>query len=959
MAAPTVTIVVTDPSLIIGETSLVTFTFSEAIDPTSFTVDAVKTFPSGAVGAITTSDNIVFTATFTPAAATQDTTNAVTVDLSLVFDAALVTSGAGVTSSNNYAVDTVRPTATIVVADSSLLVGETSLVTVTFSEAATGLTNADLSVANGTLSAISSSDGGLTWTATLTPTVTISDTTNIVTLDNTGVTDLPGNAGVGTTNSNNYAIDTTRPTATIVVADNALAVGETSLVTFTFSEAVTGFSNADLTIEGGALTAVASGDGGITWTATLTPTAAITDTTNVITLANTGVTDAAGNTGTATTLSNNYAIDTARPTATIVVADSSLIIGETSLVTVTFSEAVTGFTNADLTLASGTLGAVSTANGGLTWTATFTPTAAISDTTNLITLDNTGVTDAAGNAGAGTTDSNNFAVDTTRPTATIVVADAALAVGETSAVTITFSEAVTGLTNADLTVANGTLDAVSSSNGGVTWTATFTPSAAITDTTNLITLDNTGVTDVPGNAGLGTTNSNNYAIDTVRPTASIVVTDNSLVIGETSLVTITFSEAVTGFTNADLTVEGGTLAAVASGDGGITWTAILTPTVALTDPTNVVTLANTGVTDSAGNTGLLTTASNNYAIDGVRPTASIALADTALTLGETSGVTITFSEAVTGFTNADLTIEGGTLSAVATSNNVVYTATFTPKASLIDATNTISLANSGVADVAGNAGGGTSTSSNFTIDTVTVPPPSPPPTPPAPPVAPIQMPGTTGADIIVGNELGNVIAAGDSDDRASGGIGSDTITGDAGNDTLQGNIGSDNVSGGVGNDVVLGGQDGDVLQGNTDADYVSGDKGNDTVLGGQGNDTVYGGESNDYVSGDLGADIVRGGQGNDMLLGGAGNDFVSGDRGNDTLSGGVGADIFHGFGAGEGDLVIDFNLAEGDRVMLDTGTVYTLAQVGLDTVITMEGGSLMTLANVQLAALTPGWIFLG
>ena len=39
------------------------------------------------------------------------------------------------------------------------------------------------------------------------------------------------------------------PTATIVVADDALQIGATSLVTITFSEAVSGFSNAGLTIE--------------------------------------------------------------------------------------------------------------------------------------------------------------------------------------------------------------------------------------------------------------------------------------------------------------------------------------------------------------------------------------------------------------------------------------------------------------------------------------------------------------------------------------------------------------------------------------------------------------------------------------------------------------------------------------------------------------------------------------
>ncbi|ARB31338.1 hypothetical protein B5P22_29915 [Pseudomonas tolaasii] len=60
---------------------------------------------------------------------------------------------------------------------------------------------------------------------------------------------------------------------------------------------------------------------------------------------------------------------------------------------------------------------------------------------------------------------------------------------------------------------------MSSSDGGITWTATFTPTTSITDATNLITLDNSGVQNLSGNTGIGITNSNNYAIDTVRPTA--------------------------------------------------------------------------------------------------------------------------------------------------------------------------------------------------------------------------------------------------------------------------------------------------------------------------------------------------------------------------------------------------------------------------------------------------------
>ncbi|MGE1177070.1 Ig-like domain-containing protein [Pseudomonas sp. BW7P1] len=713
---PTATIVMSDTALKIGETSLVTITFSRAV--TGFT-NADLTIANGTLSAVSSSDGgITWTATFTPTNNITDATNLITLDNTGVTAINDGVAGVGTTSSANYTIDTARPTVSIAMSDTALKIGDTSLVTFTFSEAVTGFTNADLTIANGTLSAVSSSDGGITWTATFTPTASITDTTNVITLDNTGIADLAGNAGSGTTDSANYVIDTVRPTATIVVADSNLTAGETSLVTITFSEAVSGFTTADLTVANGTLNGLSSSDGGITWTATLTPTANITNTSNLVTLDNTGVSDLAGNAGSGTTNSNNYAIDTARPTATIVVADNNLKIGETSLVTITFSEAVTGFTNADLTVANGTLSAVSSSDGGITWTATFTPTASITDATNLITLDNTGIADLNGNAGSGTTNSNNYAIDTQRPTATIVVADNNLRIGETSLVTITFSEAVSGFTNADLTVANGTLSAVSSSDGGITWTATFTPSASITDTTNLITLDNTGIVDLAGNAGSGTTDSNNYAIDTVRPTATIVVADSNLTAGETSLVTITFSEAVSGFTNADLTIANGTLTAVSSSDGGITWTATFTPNLGVNDATNVITLANTGIADLAGNAGSGTTSSNNYTIDTMVPTATIIVSDPSLKIGETSMVTITFSEAVTGFTNADLTIANGTLSAVSSSDGgITWTATFTPTSNITDTTNVITLDNSGVQNLSGNAGVGTTDSNNYAIDT--------------------------------------------------------------------------------------------------------------------------------------------------------------------------------------------------------------------------------------------------
>ncbi|MDU8607434.1 Ig-like domain-containing protein [Pseudomonas syringae group sp. 247E2] len=711
---PTATIVVTDNALAIGETSLVTITFNEAVS--GFT-NADLSISNGTLSAVSSSDGgITWTATLTPTLGVTSNSNSVNLNNGGVTDLA-GNAGSGLSTSNNYAIDTVRPTANITMSDNALTAGETSLVTITFSEAVIGFTNADLSVPNGTLSAVSSSDGGITWTATYTPNANIADTTNVITLNNTGVTDLAGNIGSGTTDSGNFTIATQQPTATVVVADSALSVGETSLVTITFSEAVSGFNNADLTVENGTLSAVSSSDGGITWTATFTPTANVTDASNLITLDNTGFTNGSGVTGSGITSSNNYAIDTLRPTATIVVADNALAVGETSLVTITFSEAVSGFTNADLSVANGTLSAVSSSDGGITWTATLTPTAGITDSSNLVTLNNAGVTDQAGNAGTGLTFSNNYAIDSVRPTASIVVADNALSIGETSLVTITFSEAVSGFDNSDLSIANGTLSTVSSSDGGITWTATFTPTLNVADSTNLITLNNTGVADLAGNIGSGVTNSNNYSIDTIQPTATIVVADSALSVGETSLVTITFSEAVSGFNNADLTVENGTLSAVSSSDGGITWTATFTPSANVTDASNLVTLDNTGFTNASGNAGSGVTSSNNYAIDTLRPTATIMVADNALAVGETSLVTITFSEAVSGFTNADLNIANGTLSAVSSSDGgITWTATLTPTAGITSASNSVTLNNGGVTDLAGNVGSGLTLSNNYTID---------------------------------------------------------------------------------------------------------------------------------------------------------------------------------------------------------------------------------------------------
>ncbi|MCW5289109.1 glycosyl hydrolase [Verminephrobacter aporrectodeae subsp. tuberculatae] len=646
---PTATIILADSALTVGETTTVTIRFSEPV--TGFDAsDVVLTNANGTLGTLTpTADRTVWTATFTPTANVNDTTNTISVNLTGVTDDA-GNAGVGNASSANYTVDTrpadtTGPTATITLADSALTVGETTAVTFRFNEPVTNFDASDivLTNANGTLGALTANADRTVWTAIFTPTANVSDPTNTISVNLTGVTDDAGNAGVSTASSANYTVntrpaDTTGPTATITLADSALTVGETTAVTFRFNEPVTNFDASDIVLidANGTLGTLTPNADRTVWTATFTPTANVNDAANTISVNLTGVTDDAGNAGVGTASSANYTVatrpaDTTGPTATIILADSALTVGETTTVTIRFSEPVTGFDASDvvLTNANGTLGTLTPTADRTVWTATFTPTANVNDTTNTISVNLTGVTDDAGNAGVGNASSANYTVDTrpadtTGPTATITLADSALTVGETTTVTIRFNEPVTNFDASDivLTDANGTLGTLTANADGKTWTATFTPTANVNDTTNTISVNLAGLTDTAGNAGVSTATSANYTVDTrpadtTGPTATVTLADSALTVGETTAVTIRFNEPVTGFANDDivLTDANGTLSTLTPNADRTVWTATFTPTANVNDTTNTISVHLTGLTDDAGNAGVSIATSANYTVD--------------------------------------------------------------------------------------------------------------------------------------------------------------------------------------------------------------------------------------------------------------------------------------------------------------------------------------------------------
>jgi serralysin len=202
------------------------------------------------------------------------------------------------------------------------------------------------------------------------------------------------------------------------------------------------------------------------------------------------------------------------------------------------------------------------------------------------------------------------------------------------------------------------------------------------------------------------------------------------------------------------------------------------------------------------------------------------------------------------------------------------------------------------------------------------------------------------------------LAGGAGDDLLRGFEGADTIAGAGGANYLRGDGGDDQVTGGAGFDDINGNMGNDTARGGAGDDWVVGGKDNDLLFGEDGGDLVYGNLGDDTCDGGAGADIIRGGQANDVLYGGAGDDFLSGDRGDDTLTSGAGADIFNAFAEAGLDRVLDFRVSEGDRVRLDPGTAYTVAQVGADTVITLASGQVV-LAGVSMSGLLADSIFVG
>lgn len=153
-------------------------------------------------------------------------------------------------------------------------------------------------------------------------------------------------------------------------------------------------------------------------------------------------------------------------------------------------------------------------------------------------------------------------------------------------------------------------------------------------------------------------------------------------------------------------------------------------------------------------------------------------------------------------------------------------------------------------------------------------------------------------DVLTGDEFVNHIFGNDGDDILKGKGGNDTLYGGNGHDLLYGDEGRDGLNGGAGNDTMWGGAEVDIIDGGLGSDQLYGDEGDDVLKGGADSDSLYGGTGKDEIDGGSGDDHINGEAGADEITCGTGDDFIIVRKGQ------------------HGDIIKDFNDAEGDTLCI-------------------------------------------
>ena len=288
--------------------------------------------------------------------------------------------------------------------------------------------------------------------------------------------------------------------------------------------------------------------------------------------------------------------------------------------------------------------------------------------------------------------SNNFTVDATPPAAPVVVTPA------NGSSTNNNKPAITGTAEANSTVTvylNGTVVGTTTANASGAWT--FTPTTALSDGTYAAKAT---ATDALGNVSVDS-NTNLFRVDTIPPTAPVVVTPAN------NSVTNNNKPAITGTAEANSTVTvylNGTVVGTTTANGSGAWT--FTPTTALADGTYA---AKATAKDAAGNVSVDSNI-NTFRVDTTPPAAPVVVTPA------NGSVTNNNKPAITGTAEANSTVtvylNGSAVGTTTANGSGAWT--FTPTTALTDGTYAAKVT---ATDAAGNVSVDSNTNT-FRVDTV-------------------------------------------------------------------------------------------------------------------------------------------------------------------------------------------------------------------------------------------------
>ena len=240
-------------------------------------------------------------------------------------------------------------------------------------------------------------------------------------------------------------------------------------------------------------------------------------------------------------------------------------------------------------------------------------------------------------------------------------------------VSVTFSEAVTGFEQGDISAGNGSVTAFS--GAGSSYTATITPSASGTVTVDV------AADAAEDAAGHGNRAASRYSVQADLVAPSVTLGGPAGPVAGSFDVSVTFSEAVSGFEQSDLSAGNGSVTGF-SGSGS-SYAATIAPSAS---GTVTVDVAADAATDANGHGN---SAAVRYAVEADLDAPSVSLSGPQSVEGiHPFNVSVTFSEAVTGFAQNDISVSNGAVSGFSGAG-ASYSAAITPAA---DGTVTVAVA---------------------------------------------------------------------------------------------------------------------------------------------------------------------------------------------------------------------------------------------------------------------------